>query len=318
MSKTLVLYVFHEYNWRVKLFIDKAIFYDPNVDFIVICNNTQTHFEVPPYVRTVVRENIGFDFGGWSDALLMEEIYKKYDYFIFVNSSVVGPFIPSYCKEKWTDIYVNGLQNNVKLFGSTINAEPRHRMHVQTYIFSMDKDTLQYLIDCEVFSVQKYVKTFWEAVFQKEVLMSRKILENGWNIGSLLPLYKGVDFTFSSKRLDEYNITFLGDVMFNHFKGVVWNENDVVFVKGNRGIDIIGTPYNKKDPSNVSSWFSMPDSLKGNPELFELNTESVKANTIPLKAKHTFSLQMTARNQKNIHTNKYSYGGPKSSTNKAR
>jgi len=35
--KTLVLFVFHQYNKRVKNFI-KCIFYDENIDFIVISN----------------------------------------------------------------------------------------------------------------------------------------------------------------------------------------------------------------------------------------------------------------------------------------
>ena len=98
------------------LFIEKCIFYDENVDFIIISNNKDNKFETPDYVKTLFRENIGYDFGGWSDALLAGDLYEKYDNFIFVNSSVIGPFIPSYYKNNWTDIYINGLQNNVKLF----------------------------------------------------------------------------------------------------------------------------------------------------------------------------------------------------------
>ena len=60
MSKTLVLYVFHQYNERVKHFIQNAIFYDENIDFLVISNNKNNVFEVPPYVKTMYRDNIGF------------------------------------------------------------------------------------------------------------------------------------------------------------------------------------------------------------------------------------------------------------------
>ena len=42
-------------------------------------------------------------------------IYKKYDYFIFVNSSVIGPYLPKNFKGNWTDIYINGLKKH-KLF----------------------------------------------------------------------------------------------------------------------------------------------------------------------------------------------------------
>jgi len=238
MTRLLVLYVFHIYNNRVKHFIKNCIFNHPNVDFIIISNDKNNVFDVPDNVKTLFRDNIGYDFGGWSDALLINNLYKNYDKFIFVNSSVIGPFIPSYYKKKWTDIYIDGLQNNVKLFGSSINTceNPLELSHVQSYIFSMDKTTLQYLINCEIFSITNYAKTFVECIYQKEVLMSRKIIENNWNIGSLMNYYKDVDFTFTNKKPEEYNIKFLGDVMFSEFKNKIWDIYGNVFIKGNRKI----------------------------------------------------------------------------------
>ena len=114
-------------------------------------------------------------------------MYNHYDKFIFVNSSVIGPFLPSYFIGNWTDVYINGLKNDIKLFGSTINTigDPLNKSHVQSYIFSMDKITLKYLIKCEIFSITNYAKTFNDAIWQKKVLMSRKILENGWIINYL-------------------------------------------------------------------------------------------------------------------------------------
>ncbi len=236
MKKLLVLYVFHVYNDRVKHFVENCIFYDENIDFIIISNNKDNIFTVPEYVKTLFRDNIGYDFGGWSDALLTNNLYENYEHFIFVNSSVIGPFIPSYYKGKWTDIYINGLQNNIKLFGSTINTQwdPLNGSHVQSYIFSMDKTTLNYLIDCEIFSITNYAKIFSEAIYNKEVLMSRKIIENNWNIGSLLQYYKDVDFTFKTKTPREYNIQFIDDIMYERFKDKLWNIYELVFVKGNR------------------------------------------------------------------------------------
>ena len=97
----------------------------------------------------------------------------------------------------------------------------------------MDKNTLEYLIQCDIFSLN-YVNTFNDAIFKKEVLMSRKIIENGWNIGSLLPYYHGIDFCFKEKTPDSYNIKFLNDIMYNQYKNELWNEYDLVFIKGNR------------------------------------------------------------------------------------
>lgn len=66
----------------------------------------------------------------------------------------------------------------------------------------------------------------------KEVLMSRKVIEKNWNIGSLLSYYKDVDFTFKNKKPSEYNINFMNDLMYEEYKNEIWNL--YVFVKGNR------------------------------------------------------------------------------------
>lgn len=240
MVKVLVLYVFHIYNDRVVDFIKGSIFYDENVDFIIISNDEEAKLEIPggtlTNVQVMYRKNIGYDFGGWSDALLANNSYKSYERFIFVNSSVVGPFLPAGYSGRWTDIYLNGLEGNVKLFGSTINTmgDPLKSSHVQSYIFSMDRATLEYLISAGIFSTNDYAKDFDEAIEKKEVLMSRKVIERGWNIGSLLPLYRGVDFTFRSKGPEEYGIEFLDDVMYERYRNKLWRDEELVFIKGNR------------------------------------------------------------------------------------
>ena len=101
MTKLLVLYVFHTYNNRVKHFLNYCIYNDPFVDFIVMSNNKDNEITVPDNVKILYRDNIGFDFGGWSDALLTNNLYENYDKFIFVNSSVIGPFFLIFCLLKW-------------------------------------------------------------------------------------------------------------------------------------------------------------------------------------------------------------------------
>lgn len=238
MRKTLVLYVFHIYNERVQHFLSNCIFYDETVDFIIISNNKDVIIEPPNYtnVKTLYRDNIGYDFGGWSDALLIDNLYKNYDHFIFVNSSVIGPYIYETYRIKWTDIYIGGLRDNIKLYGSTINTwdDPVNKAHVQSYIFALDITTLEYLIKCSIFTMDTYTQTRDETVQQKEVLMSRKIIENGWNIGSLFAYYNGVDFTFLSKHPSEYNLYFLDDIMYPEFQNKLWNNQQLVFIKGNR------------------------------------------------------------------------------------
>ena len=51
--------------------------------------------------------------------------------------------------------------------------------------------------------------------------------------------YKNVDFTFKTKKAGDYNIRFLGDIMFyDSYKQGLWSLNELVFIKGNRSICI--------------------------------------------------------------------------------
>jgi len=234
--KTLVLYVFHEYNQRVNYFINNALFRDDQVDFIFICNNREINFVVPEYVKVVKRDNLGYDFGGWSDALLTNDLYKSYDNFIFANASIIGPFVKPDYKGKWTDLYLNRLTDKIKLFGSTINtcSKPLLLSHVQSYIFAMDLNTLDFLIDKKIFTMNEYCKKFEDAINKKEILMSRHITENGWNIGCFHKYYDNVDFTFKTKKPSEYKLPFLDDIMYPRYKDKLWIKDGLVFIKGNR------------------------------------------------------------------------------------
>ena len=242
-KKILVLFVYHIYNNRVKNFIKKCIFNDDNIDFIIISNTKNQYnnnilktISRRKNVKMLFRDNVGYDFGGWSEALLKDNLYENYENYIFVNSSVVGPFLKPDFKGRWTDIYINGLKDNVKLFGSTINtvSNPLTLSHVQSYIFSMDKPTLKYLIDCSIFSTIHYATSQIDAINNQEILMSRKIIENNWNIGSLMKYYENVDFTFRDKKPNDYNMIFLDDVMYPHSRNIMWNEQEIIFIKGNR------------------------------------------------------------------------------------
>ncbi len=52
--------------------------------------------------------------------------YRKYRYFIFLNSSVRGPFYPSYMPPgwQWTQAYTDRLVGDIKLVGSSLVCLP--------------------------------------------------------------------------------------------------------------------------------------------------------------------------------------------------
>ena len=237
-NNTLVLYVFHKYNERVEYFIKNALFQDSNVDFVFMCNDPTFDIssKVPSYVTTFNRKNKGFDFGAWSDLLIKYKYaYKHYNTYIFVNSSVKGPFMNNYIGEKWTDILKNGLSDDIQLYGITINTcnDPLNKSHVQSYLFSMKQDMVHKLIEDGLFS-EIYVDTFNEAINDKEIKMSRLVLNRGGNLGCVHTYYKNVDWRFNKKQPHEYNIKFLDDIMYPKFHNKLWTCDELIFIKGNR------------------------------------------------------------------------------------
>jgi len=242
-QRVLVIYVFHVFNDRVKTFINCGIFSDPNTDFLMICNDPTIDLgklSLPEHVKSVKRENIGFDFGAHSYGLLTNDLYKDYDKYVLLNSSCMGPYIPSYFTGKWTDIFLQGLKGNVKLFGSMINTErnPVHLAHVQSNIFALDKETLEYLIEKDIFNTTHPCKDLVESVNKEEIGMSRAVIENGWNIGCLFPGFQDIDFTFKDKSPHDYGsrskYLFEGDLMYPRFRYTLWDPFQLVFYKGNR------------------------------------------------------------------------------------
>jgi len=240
-SKTLVLYVFHQFNDRVQHFIDHALFEAPDVDFVFMCNDPEFDIasHLPEYCTSFNRENKGYDFGAWSDLLLKHGYAQaNYDTFLFANSSIKGPFMAKHPGQRWTDVFRDGLTEDIKLFGVTINCavdriDPATQTHLQSYLFAMKKPTLENLIEDGLFS-ETYVATFDEAIRNKEVAMSRMVIKRGGNIGSTLSYYKGIDWRSNNLQFSEYNVLFRGDVMYPQFMYQLWTPDELVFVKGNR------------------------------------------------------------------------------------
>lgn len=235
--KTAILYTFHEIRSSLNIFLKKGVFYSEDYDFIFICCSETldlSSFNIPEYVRLIRRKNEGFDFGAWSDVLINENLINKYDYFVFINSSVAGPFVPNYYLLPWPTILTNMLNEEVKLAGAMINCGgegypyEEKNAHVQSFAFCTDKIGLSYLIDFNIFSLD-YLKHIHDVIVQKEIGMSRMMILNGFNIDSLLDDYKGVDFR--NDRFKVYPCRMFSD-SYNSFS---LSPFQTLFVKINQG-----------------------------------------------------------------------------------
>ena len=145
--KTLILYCFCKdyYNKKLNIFLKNGIFNSQKVDFILIRNNDNEEYldELNKYLYNNVwlylRPNFGHDFGGWNDALFLNEndlknnkvlrykpatdnfLYTKYKKFIFLNDTIYGPFIPSYLNNIWTKYFVSKLKDNIGIVCVSVN-----------------------------------------------------------------------------------------------------------------------------------------------------------------------------------------------------
>jgi hypothetical protein len=132
------------------------------------------------------------------------ELFKKYKYFVFLDSSMRGPFLPRYMYsqrvkrkmknsshpnlEPWTNLFTNRLSPQVKLVGCTISCEDE--MHVQAPVWATDRTGLQILIKSGALSCATDLFT---ARYQYEIGATRAILEAGYDVDCLMKRYQGHD-----------------------------------------------------------------------------------------------------------------------------
>lgn len=235
--KTVILYVFHEITSMVKYF-DNYTFKKDDYDFIYIINNNNIsndeliQLNLKNLTNIYKRDNIGYDFGAWSAVILDCQLEQKYDRFIFVNSSVYGPILNdnydvNVCN--WCDIMLKGLNEEVKLYGSTINGA--YNFHIQSFAFCMNVDTLKYLIKEGIFRKGINYTNIWNVVVNHELKMSKLILEKGWMIGSMCEITKNVDFRNANNNI-------YPDIQFKRYLNKALKPREVMFIKGNRDIKL--------------------------------------------------------------------------------
>jgi hypothetical protein len=236
--KIAILYTFHIIKPSLQNFIDHAIFESDEYDFILIpCEVSITHLNIPKYVKIFNRPNIGYDFGAWSDVILAPGFLDIYTHILCINCSVSGPFIPSYYHGNWVDIFINPLNDQLRLFGCTIDTVDKVDVwtHVQSYVFSLEIQTVRYLISRGIFS-QVYTQTMYRTIVDKEIKMSREIIKAGWNIGCLMKYFEGIDWRDPNSTK---TVNIIGNVCStDKYLGQNIHPYEVIFIKNNRDYNL--------------------------------------------------------------------------------
>lgn len=229
--KYLIIYSYFETNnskFNLNYFIKNALSNNVNVYFIFLINSIDYSINFPNYnnIKIIKRNNFGLDFGAWSDGLKEVNI-NNYDKFIFINDTVIGPFLPRYNKNDWYVLFCNLLDSKIKLSGLTINYKPFNDIklskHVQSMMFCTDKIGLDILIKKKIFFDNKYhLLNKTDFIINYEIRMSKEILESGYEITAL-----------SLSENKKYEITDVWYFLNTYFK-ININPLETIFYKNNR------------------------------------------------------------------------------------
>ncbi len=255
---SLVVYCYYEkdqtYKNNLIYFLRRGLL--PTIDYIFVINGQST-VEIPSAdnIRVIRRENIGFDFGAYKEAIIhLGDDYKKYTHFFFMNTSVRGPFMLPWADGNWTTPFIRRLQGDTHLVGTTINVLMYYPIypdverilssecgisspyaHVQTQMFALTAAGFEFLRN-NFFLTRPVETNFMRCVALCEVYMSQLILRvAGWNIDCLLPEYSGLDYR--TIRGDINPSSQLGDPCCpGSCFGRTIHPYEVMFIKTNRGL----------------------------------------------------------------------------------
>jgi hypothetical protein len=233
IQPTLVIYVYSnsdpEYLKNLEFFIREAIKPNDGCDYVIVLQQNApedllwpsnsllnataaatTAYEnfplLPPNARFLLHPNECYDLGtvGWVLQTQIKNI-SKYKYFIWLNSSVRGPFLPPFLRNTfhWTRPFTSKLASSltkkagqVKLVGSTINCGGAQGLppqpHVQSYISATDA------IGLKILQAASGVFSCWEkmadVVVNSEIGASKAIFDAGYSIDCLMGRYQGFNW----------------------------------------------------------------------------------------------------------------------------
>jgi hypothetical protein len=253
MTKTVVIYHYYEKDssYRDNLLHFLSFGYSKSIDYlIVIAGKHSINLPTAENISYIFTENLNNDFGGYCHAINNVLKTSKYDFFFFINSSVRGPFLTARDKKEWTEYFIEQLQLDTGIVGSTINilspsspcaigyaekySHSINYSHVQTTSYLLPKKTLLHLMK-EGFYNSTGILDKENAIRDYEVRLSQLIKDQGWNLRSLLPEYNNLDYRIAHEDINPTSDH--GDPCFkDSYFGRTAHPNEIIFIKTNRAI----------------------------------------------------------------------------------
>ena len=239
MKNILLIYAYYESNEakiNLEFFNKFGMYRTENVFYKLMISSQTCSVNLSDRWSSIQnRENLGFDFGAWYDGLQSVNI-NNFTHFIFINDTMRGPFK----KKRWIKTLIELLDDKIKLSGISISCyigpfvDPIPSPHIQSMILCTDRQGLD-IIYPKVINEQRLDKI--QTILQKEIITSKTLLDNGYNIACILSGYN-YDFRKLENRLINSNNGHNGDPWYNHsFFGNTIHPYESIFFKTNRGVN---------------------------------------------------------------------------------
>ena len=144
------------------------------------------------------QENVGMDFGNHNISLTWlathaSQVLTKAKYFLFINSSVQGPFIPTYfsAHSHWSQAFTSLINDEVKVVGPSLVCLPAideggPAPRLESFVFATDHVGLRYLTLAGVFDIHIIKR---DIILNGEYGLTRATFEAGYKVSTLLFKY---------------------------------------------------------------------------------------------------------------------------------
>ena len=238
MGKTLISYVHFDREEdgiaeNVQFFIKHGVIEDDQTSFAFVINGGELSVELPTTYnsRVIYRPNTGYDFAAYNASLSSINL-EEYDYFIFMNDTVRGPFLPRYIPSSftWVDLFIDKIGERVKLVGPTICYQSPlpfvPQAHIQSMCFGTDREGVKILLEAGVFEAGEESGSLTGSdkdryIMDHEVKASQCIMDAGYELQPF--------------QLSYPTQVGHGDIHTNHrYGGATPNPCEIMFIKTNR------------------------------------------------------------------------------------
>jgi len=252
-----VLVIYHYYE-KDQSYIDNFLHfiqfaYRPELNYLIVIAGI-TSIELPQAgnITYFYAKNQNFDYGGYAQVIKDLKFEKNYANFIFVNSSVRGPFLPAHSQKIWANNLLELYLENIGIVGTAISLTPSHHAiskmyhekygyaeqnknilaHVQSTCYVLSQPVLCSLINEGFYDVHESLSKD-ETVRDYEMRLSQNLLGRGLNLKCMLPEYNKPDYRSLSHEINPSSRE--GDSGFeNSYFGRTVHPYEAMFIKTSR------------------------------------------------------------------------------------